>query len=571
MMTENRDLSLQYRIARLAADGLKPSEALQLIIDELVKVFGADSGSLALVNPSTGLLETEVVRGVAMTERDRFALRPGQGITGWAALHARPILVPDTRVEPRYIAGRTGVLCEMAAPLLDEDGRALGIIDLEADQPHAFSQIDLDRLIALADETSRVLRQLWLLHDYRQRSAQLETLVNLGHSIVTRVSEDDLLATLTRNGRSLFDAMLCTLHLVDAGATRLQLKAWSAAAGFDEQTLGRDPVPTSASVLFSCARSGRITEFQHLDGLGYLDAADLPRDRRLCSALAAPVKIEDGAAGILAVFIAAPHRFSDAQKRLIAALANFAAVSLQNARLYARVFRTENTLRKNETLTTLGLLAAEIAHEIRNPLLVVKLLHGTLGADFSEGDPRRRDIAVIAEKLEQLEGIVSRVLNFSRTPGTLHSHWGLHEVIGDTLLLLKVKLDQARITVHYTPPAPSKMVDANKGQLQQVLLNLILNAVQAMPQGGDLTLRVTDEPGPGGRLAQIDIEDTGTGIPPEIQPRIFETFLSGRSGGTGLGLTIAKRIMQDHHGNMRLVGTSPHGTTMRITLPLLSG
>lgn len=567
-MTDNRDLSLHYRIARLATEGVEPPEALQFVIDELVKVFGADSGSLALFNPNTGMLETEVVRGGPAGER-RYALRPGQGITGWVALHARPLLVPDTAAEPRYIAGRPEVRCEMAAPLLDGDGRAIGIVDLEADQVRAFSPADLDRLVALADETSRVLRQLWQLHDHRQRSAQLETLVNLGHAIVTRVAEDDLLATLTRNGRSLFNAVLCTLHTVDDEAGVLLLKSWDAAPGFDADALGHEPVPAAASMLVASARSARVKEFQQLDGPGYLDAADLPRGRRLCSALAAPVLIEDAAVGVLTVYVDRPHRFSDSQKRLLAALTHFAAVSLQNARLYARVFQTEDTLRKNETLTTLGLIAAEIAHEIRNPLLVVKLLHGTLGADFAAGDPRRRDIAVIAEKLEQLEGIVSRVLSFARTPSTLHSHWPVNEIIGDTLLLLKAKLDQARITVHYTAPERSRMVDGNKGQLQQVLLNVILNAVQAMPQGGELTLRCTVATVPAGRVLHLDLADTGTGIPPEIQPRIFETFLSGRSGGTGLGLAIARRILLDHHGDMQLVTTSPQGTTMRITLPLL--
>lgn len=569
-MTENRDLTLQYRIARLAADGVEPTEALQFVIDELVKVFGADSGSLALVNPSTGLLETEVVRGGAGSSR--FALRPGQGVTGWVVLHGRPLLVPDTAAEPRYIAGRPEVRCEMAVPLLDEQGRALGIIDLEADKARHFANHDLDRLASFADETSRVLRQLWQLHDFRQRSAQLETLVNLGHASVTRVAEDDLLATLTRDGRALFGALLCTFHTVDNPVTQLLLRAWKAADGFDARALSRDPVPDAASMLIASARSGRVTEFQNLDGPGYLDAADLPRDRRLCSALTAPIAIDGVAVGLLTVFIDRPHRFSNAQKRLLAALANFAAVSLQNARLYARVFQTEDTLRKNETLTTLGLLAAEIAHEIRNPLLVVKLLHGTLGADFPEGDPRRRDIAVIAEKLEQLEGIVSRVLSFARTPNSLHSHWSLHEIIGDTLVLLKAKLAQARVQVHYEAPDPSRAVEGNKGQLQQVLLNVILNSVQAMPQGGELTIRCASAKGAtGGRIVHLDIEDTGTGIPAEIQPRIFETFLSGRSGGTGLGLAIARRILLDHHGDMHLVRTSPQGTTMRITLPLLHG
>lgn len=561
------DLALHYRIARLAADGGEPAAALDFVLGELIKVFRADSGSLALVNPNTGLLETEIVKGVAQPP-DPFALRPGQGVTGWVALHGRPLLVPDTAAEPRYIAARPAVRCEMAAPLLDAEGRAVGVIDLESDSPRAFSPDDLDRLAALADETSRVLHRLWQLHDHRERSAQLETLVSLGRSLVTRLTEEDLLATLAHSGRTLFDAPLCTLHLHEGNA--LVLTAWNAAAGFDARVLSRHPVPESTSLLVAAIRSKRVIEFQQLDGPGYLDALDLPRDRTLCSALAAPLSLEGEPAGVFTIFTARPQRFSDAQRRLLAALGNYAAVALQNARLYARVFRTEETLRKHETLTTLGLLAAEIAHEIRNPLTVVKLLHGTLGADFATGDPRRRDIEVIAEKLEQLEGIVNRVLSFARTPNnTLHSRWSLAEITNDTLILLKAKLDQARVRVHCTFPARPFQVDANKGQLQQVLLNVILNSLHAMPAGGELTLRLASAAGPNGsELAVLDVGDSGTGISPEIQPRIFESFLSGRTDGTGLGLAIAKRILLDHHGAISLLATSPQGTTMRITLPL---
>jgi signal transduction histidine kinase len=280
--------------------------------------------------------------------------------------------------------------------------------------------------------------------------------------------------------------------------------------------------------------------------------------------LAAPLLVDGAPAGVLAVYTAQPHRFSDAQKRLLAALASFAAVALHNARLYARVFQSEESLRKNQTLTTLGLLAAEIAHEIRNPLTVIKLLHGSLGTDFAEGDPRRRDLQVITEKIEQLEVIVARVLSFARTPGVLHSRWALATVIEDTLHLLRAKLSQSGVQLRYQPSPTPVTVEANKGQLQQVFLNLALNAIHAMPHGGALTVKTAAV----GSTVHIDFADTGTGIPETIRPKIFESFLSGRSDGTGLGLAIAKRIVKDHHGELSLVSSSETGTTMRVVLPL---
>jgi signal transduction histidine kinase len=234
------------------------------------------------------------------------------------------------------------------------------------------------------------------------------------------------------------------------------------------------------------------------------------------------------------------------------------------------VFQSEESLRKNEQLTTLGLLAAEIAHEIRNPLTVIKLLFGYLGLDFPEGDPRRTDVRVIGEKLDQLEAIVSRVLNFAKAPSSLHSRWSITEIIEDTIVLIRLKLAQSKIHLRFDPPARRLIVDVHKGQLQQVLLNLLINATQAMPDGGTIAITCGTEERDGGNAhAWIDVTDSGTGIPGEIRDRIFDSFLSGRPDGTGLGLAIAKRILLSHHGDIALRTTSPEGTTMRLTLPLV--
>lgn len=561
-----RDLAALYRIAALAASAPDAASASHTILGEIMAVFGADSGSVSLLNPHTGYLEIVTQQGLPRDTGD-FALKLGQGVTGWVTLHGKPLLVPDVTTEPRYIAARAKVGCEMAAPLLVR-GQAVGVINVDADRTFAFREIDLVRLGRLVDEAARTLNSLWHSERLHGESAQLETLVNLGHSLVARLAERDLLATLTRSGRELFEARLCTLHAHDEAARTLTLQAWSGVADFSAAALPTTALPEEASMLATALHAQRVIEFQGLDGDGAHGAVDLPADAALCSALAAPLLIDGAAGGVLTVYTAQPHRFSDAQKRLLAALASFAAGALHNARLYARVFQSEETLRKNQTLTTLGLLAAEIAHEIRNPLTVIKLLHGPIGADFGPADPRRRDLQVITEKIEQLEDIVTRVLSFARTPGTLHSRWSLDEIVDDTLLLLRAKLAQSNIAVQRPAAAHPTMVDAHKGQLQQVLLNLALNALHAMPQGGTLSIRCSSESSAGANVAHLDMVDTGGGIPVELQPRLFEPFLSGRADGTGLGLAIARRIMLDHRGDLVLLATGSTGTTMRVTLPL---
>ena len=561
-----QDLAALYRIAALAANSGDAESASREILTEIMAVFGAESGSVSLLNPHTGYLEIVTQQGLPR-DTGEFALKLGQGVTGWVTLHGKPLLVPDVTTEPRYIAARANVRCEMAAPLLAR-GQAVGVINVDSDRTHAFTAADLSRLACLVDEAARTLDSLWQSERLRSESSQLETLVNLGHSLVARLEEHDLLATLTRSGRSLFAARLCTLHAHDETARTLTLQAWSGVAEFSAEALATGALPEEGSMLATALHAQRVIEFQGLEAHGAYGAVDRPNDPALCSALAAPLLVDGVAGGVLTVYTAQPHRFSDAQKRLLAALASFAAGALHNARLYARVFQSEETLRKNQTLTTLGLLAAEIAHEIRNPLTVIKLLHGPIGADFSSDDPRRRDLQVITEKIEQLEDIVTRVLSFARTPGTLHSRWSLDEIVDDTLLLLRAKLAQSNISVQRPTSTHPTLVDANKGQLQQVLLNLALNALHAMPHGGTLSIRCSSETSSGVNVAHLDMVDTGGGIPVELQTRLFEPFLSGRADGTGLGLAIARRIMLDHRGDLSLLATGVTGTTMRVTLPL---
>ncbi len=564
------DIAVLYRIATLATSASDANAAKNAIVAELMGVFPAASGSLSILNPHTGYLEISAHQGLPPDTGD-FALKLGQGVTGWVALHGRALIVGDVTQDARYIAARADVRCEMAAPLLHQ-GRVVGVVNLDADQVHAFTQDDLRRLARFGEEAGRTLHHLWQLERLHGESAQLETLIELGNSLLARLEERDLLATVTRSGRSLLDARLCTLHLCDATKNSLQLRAWSGEPTVEEASLRQQPFALSCSLAGASLQLGRVVEFQELANGGAHGAVDLPADPVLCSALVAPLVVDGESAGALAIYTARPHRFSLVQKRVLAALASFASVALSNARLYARAFQSEEGLRKTQTLTTLGLLAAEIAHEIRNPLTVIKLLQGSMGLDFPEEDPRQRDLEVITEKIEQLEAIVSRVLSFARTPGTMHARWSLAAIIEDTMHLLRAKFAQSGTQLRYQSGGKNVMLEVNKGQLQQVLLNLALNALQAMPEGGALSVGVilTNEGGGPSRV-HIDFADTGHGIPVEIQPRIFESFLSGREGGTGLGLAIAQRIVRDHQGELTLLSTGREGTVMRVTLPVVSG
>ena len=565
-MTEEEDLKALHGISSLASGIEDPAEATRQILSVITSTFESDGGLLAFQNPESGKLEIEA--GVGLPADIDRSLTPGQGIPGWVAWHAKPLLVPDTAADLRSRPMRRDTRCEMAAPLLVSGGQVLGVVALSSDMPGSFGAGDLARLVLFADGAAHVLHRLWELRHLRGKARQLEGLIATGQALVGKLEQRELFDTLTRDAAAMMQTRACAFYLYDPASASLRLVSFTG----DPETLSPEgDLPLRSCLAASAVHTKKAVSFADIQSPEFQDLADLPKDPAVRSVLVAPMLLEGEVIGVLSIFTDRIRLFDNDEKRLCSALASLGAVALQNSRLYGRVFASEESLRKNERLTTLGLLAAEIAHEIRNPLTVLKLLHGGLGLEFGEGDPRRTDVRVIGEKLDQLESIVTRVLNFAKAPTSLHSRHQVAEIIGDTLVLIRLKLAQSNVKVSFEPPAQSIVVEGHKGQLQQVLLNLLINSLQAMPEGGDITIRLGSEPRGSVSYAFLDVEDTGSGIPDPVQGRIFDSFLTGREEGTGLGLAIAKRVLQGHNGDIQLVSSSPSGTTLRITVPLVRG
>ena len=565
-MTEEAELKALHAISSLASGTDDPSVATRAILAVASRALASDSGIVAFQNPETGKLEIEAELGLPPEVERSFA--PGQGVPGWVAWHAKPALVPDSSADLRSRPIRPETQCEMAAPMLTSDGNVLGVLALDRNAAGSYGPGDLEGLVKLAEAAARVLRRLWELRHLQGKERQLEALIATGQALVGKLEQRELFDTLTRDASAMMQAKACAFFLFEPGTTSLRLVSFRGDAG----TLTPEgDLPLRSCLSASAVRTRKPVTFVNIQSPEFFDLLDLPRDPGLRSVIATPMLFEGEVLGVLVVFTDRTRVFDNDEKRLCSALASLGAVALQNARLYSRVFMSEESLRKNERLTMLGLLAAEIAHEIRNPLTVLKLLHGGMGLNFAEGDPRRTDVRVIGEKLDQLESIVTRVLNFAKAPTSLHSRHQVAEIVADTLVLVRLKLAQSNIHVSFEPPPQSVVVEGHKGQLQQVILNLIINSMQAMPEGGEIGLRLaTDAREPGGH-AVLEVTDTGTGIPDAIRGRIFDSFLTGRPDGTGLGLAIAKRVLLGHNGDIELVSSSHAGTTLRITIPLARG
>ncbi|MFZ5775238.1 MAG: sensor histidine kinase [Thermodesulfobacteriota bacterium] len=230
----------------------------------------------------------------------------------------------------------------------------------------------------------------------------------------------------------------------------------------------------------------------------------------------------------------------------------------------------QDQLVQSEKLAAIGKVTAGIAHEINNPLNNISLTAEVLLEEFADQEPDER-LGMIREILVQSDRareVVHHLLAFSRNRKTNATmSVDLVKLVTDSITLVRNQFRLGGITCDYQhPDAPVRLI-ANPNQLQQVLVNMMLNAVQAMQPGGMLRLRVTEAEG----QALLTIGDTGAGIPQEMLPHIFDPFFTTKNDGTGLGLSLSYSIIKDHQGNIAVESEEGRGTTFRITLPLAPG
>mgnify|MGYP002348183695 CR=1 FL=1 len=233
-------------------------------------------------------------------------------------------------------------------------------------------------------------------------------------------------------------------------------------------------------------------------------------------------------------------------------------------------------LRHADRLTTVGLLAAGIAHELGTPLNVVAARAKMIAVGEVQGDAVARNATIIHEQTEQMTRIIRQLLDFARRKEPTMTRFDLSAVSRRSIEVLDTFAEKARCQLRLDA-STEVMVVGDPNQLEQVIANLVINAVQAMPSGGPVDMRVShsratppaDVEGPEGDYARLDVKDHGEGIPPEVLARVFEPFFTTKAvgDGNGLGLPVAWRISRDHHGWISVESKVGEGTTFSLFLP----
>ncbi len=356
-----------------------------------------------------------------------------------------------------------------------------------------------------------------------------------------------------------------------------------------------------STVLKSVAVSGQITDYLPSDivfkpGAGIagrviasgqpINVDDILNDPRYLrsarhkptfrSLLVAPVQSRKQRLGTLSVQSPIPGAFTQDDERLLNTLGIYAALALENARLLAdleRALEYEKAVRAQlvqaEKLMAVGRLVASVTHELNNPLQAIQNALFLVTHDPHLSQQARDDLRVAATEADRMADLISRLRETYRPAGAENFRLvSLNTIIEDVQKLVAHHLRRNHVDMHFVPDPTLPNIPSVRDQMKQVVLNLTLNAVEAMPQGGQLTVRTAHHP----NRAQVSMEfaDTGPGIEPANLPHIFEPFFTTKAGGTGLGLSISFEIVQRHHGHIEVHSQPGQGCVFVVWLPVVN-
>jgi signal transduction histidine kinase/putative methionine-R-sulfoxide reductase with GAF domain len=562
------ELTLLNDVA-VATTALDPVLLLENALRLTSITFRADCAA-AYVLQGGELVQTACL-GVAPETAARAARLPvGAGPAGQAAAYGKTMHYPSLgpQDERHACMHEEGLQVAVGVPLLAKD-RVLGAFLLGRRRPEPFTGADLALLSAVGVQLGVAVENARLYAETRRHVEELSLANEVGRSLVATLELDQVLDAGVRNLARIVDAPDGYLLLADARGGHLTIRAatgaHSALVGHaialrGQSSLSRLVFETQAPVTVEDVLADpRIDPaLKELSGArAYLGVPLVVRERPIGVALIAETR--------------APRRFSPAEVERAAGIANQLAVAVENARLYedlrrsyADLARAQDQLVRQERLAALGELAAVVAHEVRNPLGVIFNSLGALRRLVAPpGGDARMLLDIVGEEAERLNRMVGDLLDFARpSRPTLHPE-PLLPVVDDAVAAalsgIGRKVRVVRDVPDSLPPLPM-----DPHLLRQVIVNLVVNAAQAMPHGGTLTVRAQVD----GAAVVLELGDTGTGIPDEVRHRIFEPFFTTRATGTGLGLAVVKRIVDDHHGEIEVRPGAGGGTVFALRLPL---
>jgi len=585
-------------LSRVLAQTLDPVAMAQEIADAVRALMGTQTAGLYRLDPDSGdIIAVATAGDIGPTEGRVVGFPRGTGVASVAARERRPVITANLLDDPRIVLPpdvrsrieQATYRAVLSVPLVARD-TVLGALSVGDVAGRVFSESDVRLAQAVADQAALTLENARLYVEATRRRLEAEELASVARSLTETLDVAAVGRHIVEGVCPLLSARFARLRLREPDGS-LRAVAWF---GEGPDFVGpRHTLPPGAGIAGRAVQEGKsvwVSDFAAdartvlTDGLRQYSQRSDAR-----AVLGVPLRVRGETIGALTVGDQTGRVFTLGDIALAEAFADQAALALDNARLYeetrARLRALQDTqaqLVQAAKLSAVGQLVSGVAHELNNPLSVV-IGHGQLMLAKNPPAEVRRPIELIVAQGDRMAKIVQGLLLFSRQRATARGAVNLPEIIEQTLFLraAQLRLSGIEVRLEFAPDSPPAEGDAH--QLQQVILNLLLNAEQAILQARAERPRTTEDPGESGdriivrtepmvideaEWVRLEVEDNGPGIAPAVLPRIFEPFFTTKAvgQGTGLGLSVSYGIVEQHGGRLSAV-SEPGRTIFTVLLP----
>jgi len=506
-------LSLQ-KISKKTSSTLSLKKLLNIIVANALKITKASTCAVLLLDSEDNFLKIVSQKGYRKHDADTFKLKIGEGVVGGVAHQGIPLLVKNVDNEPLYVELIKGIKSELAVPLIGET-QVLGVLNVDSYEECAFSQDDLELLMIFASHTATLIENARLYEEVITKRNFAENILESSPNGVLTVDCTRVVSSMNRKAEEIF------------GVTRTDV--------VDKKVV---------SVFQDCIVD--IVE-EALSGMAVVDNREgkFERNDGTCLALGASSSLLKGHDGRINGVIILIRDLTEAKK-------------------------AEEMIRRMDRLTSLGELSAGLAHEIRNPLASITFNVQMLSKMFDIDDKMRAIVSDTLTGITRIKRLVKGIHDFAK-PGIPALRSGcINDLVMDSISLLDSQLKKKKIGMHIDLDETVSPIIFDPLKIQQVFINLLINAMDAIPSGGMINISSTIErySPKNGSFLVVSVADNGSGIPPENISKIFDPFFTTKPEGTGLGLSITHKILEQHHATIDIESMKRQGATFIIRFPI---
>ncbi len=553
-----KNMELKKKVAELdalykAGTSLSTTKDLKVLLHRIVslatKVIEAKSGSIMLIQKPENVLTIEAAIGLSPDIVKHTRLEMGSSIAGYVALKRTPLMVKDINKDSRFshlskkhYATRS-LLC---VPLMVKD-KVLGVINLSDKLTGApFTQNDLKLLTTFASQAAIAIDDTEHFNQNLMKLTELQVLYEIASELSFIEDSKKIFDFVFQKIKAILPVEFALWFDWNERTNELVLNFLQGCENKQKSlivSLAKDDVYDSEKVNIKIKK--KLKDIQDL----------YPHLRTLASF---PIIAEKSVHGVLSVGNYQKRLLSEEQKRLISIIISQSA----------SVHEKQKSLLNASRLLTMGNLVSEITHDLKKPLTNIRGILQLLRERWSKAKEKEKYFNLVEEEIFRLDELVKEIVNFSNPYKYEMEKRDIVSILDRALKLV----EQDLVTRHIALKKEYKeghTVLADKNQMMEVFLNIILNSMEAMPQGGELRVSnsIYKNPKEGREFVRVIIADSGCGIPPENLNRIFDRYFTTKKEGTGLGLAVVQRIVKAHGGYVSVKSQPKKGTSFFVDLP----